>query len=80
MDNGTLPDVPHHAVVIRPDAPNIVYVANDVGVFVTRNFGKTWMNMTANLPNVMVVDLVLHEKDATLSAATYGRGLWQTSI
>mgnify|MGYP003694126353 CR=1 FL=1 len=80
MDNGELPDVPHHAVVIRPDAPNTVYVANDVGVFVTRNSGKTWRNMTANLPNVMVVDLVLHEKQATLSAATHGRGLWRTSI
>jgi len=80
VDNGKLPDVPHHAVVIRPDAPNTVYLANDVGVFVTQNSGKTWMNMTSNLPNVMVVDLVLHEKDATLSAATHGRGLWRTSI
>jgi photosystem II stability/assembly factor-like uncharacterized protein len=80
VDNGELPDVPHHAVVIRPDAPNTVYLANDVGVFVTQNSGKTWMNMTSNLPNVMVVDLVLHEKDATLSAATHGRGLWRTSI
>jgi photosystem II stability/assembly factor-like uncharacterized protein len=80
VDNGQLPDVPHHAVVIRPDAPKTVYVGNDAGVFVTLNSGKTWMNITANLPNVMVVDLVLHEKDATLSAATYGRSLWRTSI
>jgi photosystem II stability/assembly factor-like uncharacterized protein len=80
VDNRQLPDVPHHAVVIRPDKPETVYVGNDAGVFVTRNSGKTWTNMTANLPNVMVVDLVLHEKDATLSAATYGRSLWRTSI
>jgi photosystem II stability/assembly factor-like uncharacterized protein len=79
-DNGQLPDVPHHAVVIRPDAPETVYIGNDAGVFVSPDFGETWMNMTANLPNAMVVDLVLHEKDATLSAATYGRSLWRTSI
>jgi len=36
--------------------------------------------MTGNLPNVMVVDLVLQEKDGTLSAATYGRSLWRTQI
>ncbi|PYM10882.1 MAG: hypothetical protein DMF15_00465, partial [Verrucomicrobia bacterium] len=80
IDNGQLPDVPHHAVVIRPDAPETIYVGNDAGVFVSPDSGRTWMNMTANLPNVMVVDLVLHEKDATLSAATYGRSIWRTRI
>src|SRR6266496_4825079 len=76
IDKGHLPDVPHHAVVIRPDAPKTVYVANDAGVFVSRNSAQNWMNMTANLPNVMIIDLVLHEKDGTLIAATYGRSLW----
>jgi hypothetical protein len=38
------------------------------------------MNMTSNLPNVMMVGLLLQEKDATLSAATYGRSLWRTQI
>lgn len=80
IDNGRLPDVPHHAVVIRPDAPRTIYVANDAGVFVSRDAGGTWMNMSANLPNVMIVDLVLHEKDRTLSAATYGRSLWRTRL
>jgi photosystem II stability/assembly factor-like uncharacterized protein len=80
VDKGQLPDVPHHAVVIRPDKPETIYVANDVGVFVSDDSAKTWMNMTGSLPNVMVVDLVLHEKDGTLSAATYGRSLWRTKI
>jgi photosystem II stability/assembly factor-like uncharacterized protein len=80
VDKGQLPDVPHHAVVIRPDEPQTVYVGNDAGVFVSHNSGATWMNMTGNLPNAMVVDLVLQEKDSTLSAATYGRSLWRTRI
>ena len=80
VDKGRLPNVPHHAVVIRPDEPKTVYVANDAGVFVSHDSGNTWMNMTRNLPNVMVVDLVLQEKDRTLSAATYGRSLWRTRI
>lgn len=79
-DNGQLPDVPHHAVVIRPNAPETVYVGNDAGVFVSHDSGGTWENLTGNLPNVMIVDLVLQEKDATLSAATYGRSLWRTPI
>jgi photosystem II stability/assembly factor-like uncharacterized protein len=80
VDNGRLPDVPHHAVVIRPDNPKTIYVGNDAGVFVSHDAGRTWENMTANLPNVMIVDLVLHQKDGTLSAATYGRSLWRTRI
>jgi photosystem II stability/assembly factor-like uncharacterized protein len=80
VDKGRLPDVPHHAVVIRPDAPKTVYVGNDAGVFVSVDSGDTWMNMTGNLPNAMVVDLVLQTKDSTLSAATYGRSLWRTPI
>ena len=79
MDRGQLPDVPHHVVVIRPDDPKTVYVGNDAGVFVSHS-GKTWMNMTGNLPNVMIVDLVLQQRDSTLSAATYGRSLWRTRI
>jgi photosystem II stability/assembly factor-like uncharacterized protein len=80
VDKGQLPNVPHHAIVIRPDKPETVYVGNDAGVFVSHDSGSTWENMTRNLPNVMVVDLVLHDKDGTLSAATYGRSLWRTRI
>jgi hypothetical protein len=80
VDKGQLPDVPHHAVVIRPDDPKTVYVANDAGVFVSPDSGNTWINMTGNLPNAMVVDLVLQQKDATLSAATYGRSLWRIKV
>src|SRR5215831_5971976 len=72
-DKGQLPDVPHHAVVIRPDHPETVYVGNDAGVFVSHDSGVTWENMSRNLPNVSIVDLVLQEKGGTLSAATYGR-------
>ncbi len=80
VDKGQLPDVPHHAVVIRPDDPKTVYVGNDAGVFVSQDSGITWMNMTGNLPNAMVIDLVLQQTDATLSAASYGRSLWRTRI
>src|SRR5262249_27081634 len=32
-----------------------------------------------NLPSVVVSDLVYHDKDQTLTAATYGRGIWRIS-
>jgi photosystem II stability/assembly factor-like uncharacterized protein len=80
IDNGRLPDVPHNAVVVQSDNPDRVYVANDVGVFASMNRGKSWQRLTRNLPNVPVVDLVYHEGDGTLTAATYGRSIWRIEV
>jgi photosystem II stability/assembly factor-like uncharacterized protein len=80
LDKGQLPDVPHHVAVIRGDELDKVYVGNDAGVFVFDPAARTWMNLTKNLPNAMVVDLVYHDKDGTLSAATYGRSIWRIKL
>lgn len=80
FDKGQLPDVPHHAILISPSDANTVYVCNDVGVFVSNDAAKTWSNMTLNLPNVMVIDLVYHVSDGFLYAATYGRSIWRIRI
>jgi photosystem II stability/assembly factor-like uncharacterized protein len=80
IDDGKLPDVPHHALLIRPDAPQQMFVCNDAGVFVTKNDGATWANASAKLPNVMVVDLVYQVATKTLIAATYGRSAWKTIL
>lgn len=80
VDKGQLPDVPHHAVLIRSDEPNKVYVGNDAGVFVLDTATGTWMNLTKKLPNAMVVDLVYHDKEGTLNAATYGRSIWRLKL
>jgi photosystem II stability/assembly factor-like uncharacterized protein len=77
---GLLPDVPHHAVLIRPDAPDTIFVAGDAGVFRSEDFGVTWANYSGNLPKTMFVDLVYQEKKKTLTVATYGRSLWRTQL
>ncbi len=80
LDKGQLPDVPHHVAVIRADELDKVYVGNDAGVFVLDTVAGTWRNLTKNLPNAMVVDLVYHDRDGTLSAATYGRSIWRIKL
>lgn len=80
IDGGQLPDVPHHAVLVRPDAPAHIYVCNDAGVFVSQDGGTTWMNSTLKLPNVMIIDLVYHEASKTLYAASYGRSIWRLKL
>jgi photosystem II stability/assembly factor-like uncharacterized protein len=80
IDKGQLPDVPHHVVLIRPDDLNHVYAGNDAGVFVFDTTTGGWSNLTNNLPNAMVIDLVYRDKDKKLFAATYGRSIWTLNL
>ena len=75
-----LPDVPFHSIAIPAAHPDTVYVCSDVGVFVSADDGRTWANLTGNLPNVIITDIVYHEVDRTLTAATYGRSIWRRPV
>jgi hypothetical protein len=72
-----LPNSP--ANVIREDAnnPSILYCGTDMGVYVTRDAGKSWHSLQCNLPAVVSVqDLFIHPRDKNLVIATYGRGIY----
>jgi photosystem II stability/assembly factor-like uncharacterized protein len=80
VDRGQLPDVPHHALLIRAEDPSQLFVGNDAGVFVLNIKTGIWMSLTKNLPNAMVIDLVYHTKEQALFAATYGRSIWKLKL
>ena len=44
IDKGQLPDVPHHAILLVPDNPSMVYACNNAGVFASNDGGDTWKN------------------------------------
>lgn len=75
IDGGTLPNVVFHAITYDTCRPGLIYMAGDVGVFV--KFDEGWYPLTANPANVVISDLVFHDKNRTLTAATYGRGIWR---
>ncbi len=75
-----LPDSPHHAIACSIGRPHKLFVASDAAVFESRDLGATWSNISGDLPNAMFVDLVYHEKDRTLTVATYGRSMWRLKI
>lgn len=64
--------------VIREDPvdKNILYLGNDLGVFISTNQGKTWQLLGSNLPTVFVHDLIIHPRDNVIVIATHGRGMW----
>lgn len=64
--------------VIREDPVNedILYVGNDVGVYVSKNGGNNWEVLGSNLPSCFVHDLIIHPRDNIIVIATHGRGMY----
>lgn len=79
IDTPEMPKVAYHAAVFETHEPYRLFVANDCGVWMTADFA-TWTDVSMTLPNVMINDLVYHDRDRTLTAATYGRGIWRVNI
>ena len=76
IDNAEMPDVAYHAAVFETHEPYRLFVANDCGVWMTEDF-EAWTDISTTLPNAMISDLVYHHRDRSLTAATYGRGIWR---
>jgi hypothetical protein len=90
--DSNLPYSPANAVVVDPQDANTVYIALDAGVWITNQAGTgnctnpltpCWSEFGTGLPTVPVVGLIASAATAqsrTLTAATYGRGVWQTPL
>jgi photosystem II stability/assembly factor-like uncharacterized protein len=75
-----LPQEPINVVFEDPRNPDLLYVGNDVGVFVSIDRGANWVRMNNNMPNVPVHDLVVHPREGDLVLGTYGRSFWVTNV
>jgi len=64
--------------VIREDPVdrNILYLGTDLGVYISKDRGKTWNVLGGNLPSSYVHDLIIHPRDNIIVIATHGRGMW----
>jgi photosystem II stability/assembly factor-like uncharacterized protein len=77
---GNLPGGPMNMIREDPANPNVLYAANDFGVYVTTNGGQKWDVLGGNLPSVNVMDFIIHPRDRVLVAATHGRGVWVIDV
>ena len=77
--SGNLPNIPVNDIVVNPINHDL-YIASDIGVFISKNDGDSWDLLGVELPNVVITDLTYHEPTATLLAATYGRSLYTVEV
>lgn len=80
---GDLPDSPVNDIWVTdrdPANPNSYFVATDIGVFLTRNDGQTWVDLDNGLPNTVIKHLDFSEPTGMLRAGTHGRGVYEAYI
>ncbi len=78
-----LPNIPVNDIVVDPNIANTLYVATDIGVFMTSNANvanPTWTTFSTGLPQVVVLSLKLDNPTRTLVAGTHGRSAWQLTL
>ena len=73
-----LPDTGAEAVLYEGGPQNGIYVTMSTGVYYKSSVYPTWEAIANNLPTVLVTELAYNGCD--LYAASFGRGLWQTSL
>ena len=90
--SANLPNAPANSLVVDPNDANTIYLATDLGVYVTRTVStcgtaNCWSPLGSGLPNAPVTQLQAGAESSTgdgrlgmLRAATYGRGIWQTPL
>ncbi len=74
--SSNLPDYPINVVYEDAKNPDLLFVGNDNGVFYTLDGAETWKQMKANIPPVVVRDLLVHPRENDLVVGTYGRAVW----
>jgi photosystem II stability/assembly factor-like uncharacterized protein len=79
IDGPDMPQVAYHAAVFETHEPHRLFVSTDCGVWMTADLAA-WTDVSTTLPNVMISDLVYHDGDRTLTAATHGRGIWRAAV
>ncbi|MEM7414740.1 MAG: hypothetical protein AAF389_04525 [Gemmatimonadota bacterium] len=57
-------------------AENLLFVGNEVGVFVSIDRGESWTQLKNNFPTVPVDDLAIHPRENDLIVGTHGRSAW----
>ena len=80
VSGNNLPALPVNCIVYQGGANDDLYIGTDVGVYYKDNTMSDWVPFNDGLPNVIVKELEIHYDEGTISAATYGRGVWKSDL
>jgi photosystem II stability/assembly factor-like uncharacterized protein len=78
--SGDLPGMPIRMIAINPRKPNTVYIATEIGVFVSETGGGNWMRLGRGLPSLPIFTIMVNTTTNYITVATHGRGAWRLPI
>jgi photosystem II stability/assembly factor-like uncharacterized protein len=61
-------------------SPPGLFVGSGAGIYWSYNHGQTWTKDGTDLPNVNIGDLAIDAANNTITAGTYGRGVWRANL
>lgn len=76
--SGTLPNIPINCAAINTNGD--IYIGTDLGVFYQAEAENDWRPYYNGLPRVPVTELIIYPTGDLIRAATFGRGVWETSL
>lgn len=71
-----LPNIPVSQITIDPNAPQMIYLATDLGPYASTNGGQTWRHYAGGLPNVATFEIAVQQPNL-LFTASHGRGMFE---
>lgn len=72
--NGIRADAYVHAVREDPTRKGLLYAATQHGVYISYDDGANWEDLSLNMPDIPVADLVVEDNELVIG--THGRGFW----
>jgi photosystem II stability/assembly factor-like uncharacterized protein len=75
-----LPDVPHNAILLDPRNPKYIYVGNDLGIYVSPDYGVTWYDFNNGLWDATLVMDLVATSNGKMVAATHGKGAFISDL
>ncbi len=78
--SSNLPDAPVNALAVDNNNQSVLYVGNDVGMYVSFNTGGSWEFLGEGLPIVTVGDIKIHPTANFLVAGTHGRSMYKIDL
>jgi photosystem II stability/assembly factor-like uncharacterized protein len=74
-----LPNLPVNCIKSLPNGTSLI-VACDIGVYQLDETQNTWVNISVDLPNVIVSDIEINQAANKIYLSTFGRGIWQADL
>ncbi len=74
-----LPSIPVNCFVVQNNNGDL-YCGTDLGVYLRATGSTTWTAFTSGMPGIQVKDLEIHAASGKLKAATFARGIWESTV